>query len=326
MDQNEKPPADRDSLAGASDLAGGHETGKLPARLERYGSGRARGLQMLSHLRVHHHQEQKPIARLRDCGGYLVFHVYYTVGESRLVGANFCKQHLICPLCAMRRGAKYVENYMERLGVILADRPDLRLFMVTYTVRNGDDLEERFQHLRKSLSRLHEKRRNYLKHGKGRTELENVEGAVWSFETTNKGKGWHPHVHCIYLAPSAPSQTVLRAEWEKITEDSHQVDVRPIQGDPADGFVEVFKYAMKFSELSLSDNVTAWQTFKGRRLVASIGLFRGVKVPEKLEDDPLADLPYQERFYQYLPGSGYNLQSCREYTPEDDQKPQAATE
>ena len=211
MDQNEKPPEDPISVAGGEDLAGGYETGKLPARLERYGSGRHRGLQMLSHLRENHSQEVKPIARLRDCGDYLVFHDYYTVGESRLVGANFCKQHLLCPLCAMRRGAKYVENYMERLGVILGERPDLRLYLVTYTVRNGDDLEERFQHLRRSLSRLHEKRRNYLKHGKGRTDLANVEGAVWSFETTNKGKGWHPHVHCIYLAPSAPSQRVLRA-------------------------------------------------------------------------------------------------------------------
>ena len=325
MDQNEKPPEDRVTLAGPHDLSGGHETGKLPARLERYGSGKARGLQMLSHLREHHAHEYKPIAKLRDCGDYLVFNEYYTVGESRLVGANFCKQHLICPLCAMRRGAKYVENYMERLEVILASNPGLKLYMVTYTVRNGDDLEERFQHLRRSLSKLHEKRRNYIKHGRGRTELSKVEGAVWSFETTNKGKGWHPHVHCIYLAPSAPSQTALRAEWEKITGDSHQVDVRPIQGDPADGFVEVFKYAMKFSELSFEDNVTAWKTFRGRRLVASFGLFYGVKVPEKLEDDPLDGLPYVQRFYRYLP-SGYSLQSCREHSPEDEQESQAAAE
>jgi hypothetical protein len=267
---------------------------------------------MLSHLREQESHERKAIARLRDCGDYLVFHDYYTVGETRLVGASFCMQHLICPLCAMRRGSKYVENYMDRLAVILKDRPDLRAYMVTFTVKNGDDLEERFFHLRRSLSKLHERRRDFLKKGRGRTSIGNVEGAVWSFEVTNKGNGWHPHAHAVYLARSAPSQAGLRAEWETITGDSFMVDVRPISGDPADGFVEVFKYALKFSELSLEDNVVAWRTFKGRRLVASFGLFWGVKVPEKLEDDPLDSLPYIERFYRYYEGSGYNLHSCRE--------------
>lgn len=325
MAQNEKPPEGPDSLAGGEDLAGGDDTGKFPARLERYGSGRHRGLQMLSHLREHEHHEQKAIARLRDCGDYLAFHDYYTVGKIRLVGANFCMQHLLCPLCAMRRGAKYVDSYLKRLQVIRKDRPDLRLYMATFTVKNGDDLEERFQHLRKSIKTLHDRRRDYLKKGRGRTSLADVEGAVWSFEVTNKGNGWHPHVHAIYLAPSAPSQAALRDEWERITGDSFMVDVRPISAQEADGFVEVFKYALKFSDLALADNVTAWRTFKGRRLVASFGLFRGVKVPEALTDEQLDGLPYIERFYRYLP-SGYSLQSHRHHTPEDDQEPQASTE
>jgi len=325
MDHNGKPPADRKTLAGPDDLAGGHETGKLPARLERYGSGRARGLQMLSHLRQHESHEHRAIAGLRDCGDYLVFNQYFTVGETRLVGANFCKQHLICPLCAMRRGSKYVETYMERLSVILKSNPHLRLYMVTFTVKNGEDLEERFNHLRISLHRLHERRRDYIRKGRGRSSISMVEGAVWSFEVTNKGQGWHPHVHCIYLAPSAPSQIELRADWESITGDSFMVDVRPVSGDPAEGFVEVFKYAMKFSELSKEDNVIAWRTFKGRRLIASFGLFYGVKVPEKLEDDPLDGLPYVQLFYRYLP-SGYNLARQREHSPEDQQEPSSAPE
>jgi len=325
MDQNGKPPADRKTLAGPDDLAGGHETGKLPARLERYGSGKARGLQMLAHLREHESHEQRAIGFLRDCGDYLVFNQYYTVGETRLVGANFCKQHLICPLCAMRRGAKYVENYMERLSVILKDHPGLRLYMVTFTVKNGDDLEERFQHLRRSLGKLHDRRRDVRKKGRGRSAISHVEGGVWSFEVTNKGQGWHPHVHCIYLAPSAPSQAALRAEWESITRDSFMVDVTPVSGEVAQGFAEVFKYAMKFSEMSLEDNVTAWRTFKGRRLIASFGLFYGVKVPEKLEDDPLDGLPYVQLFYRYLP-SGYALRSDRDFPHGDPHKAQAATE
>ena len=80
------------------------------------------------------------------------------------------------------------------------------------------------------------------------------------------------------------------------------VDVRPITGDPAEGFMEVFKYAVKFSDLSLADNWHAAQILKGKRLLNSFGLFRGVKVPESLLDEPLDDLPYWDRFYRFIQG------------------------
>ena len=42
---------------------------------------------------------------------------------------------------------------------------------------------------------------------------------------------------------------MLSREWHEITGDSFIVDVRPIsQDDPVSGFIEVFKYAVKFSD------------------------------------------------------------------------------
>lgn len=66
--------------------------------------------------------------------------------------------------------------------------------------------------------------------------------------------------------------------------------------------MEVFKYAVKFSDLSLADNWEAAQLLKGRRLLNSFGLFRGVVIPESLLDEPLDDLPYWDRFYRYING------------------------
>jgi len=134
------------------------------------------------------------------------------------------------------------------------------------------------------------------------TELCKAEGAVYTLELTNKGNGWHPHCHMIVLAASAPSQSALSAEWHKITGDSMIVDCRPITGDPSEGFMEVFKYAVKFSDLSLEDNWHAAQRLKGKRLLNSFGLFRGVQIPESLLDEPLDELPYWDRFYRYLGG------------------------
>ena len=98
-----------------------------------------------------------------------------------------------------------------------------------------------------------------------------------------------------------------------ITGDSFIVDVSPIS-DMASGFVEVLKYALKFSDLSLEDNYHAFQVLSGQRLMDSFGILRGVEIPEELTDEPLDGLPYVELFYKYLSGAGYSLHSVK--TPE----------
>ena len=72
------------------------------------------------------------------------------------------------------------------------------------------------------------------------------------------------HLHMIALAEFAPDAERLSRDWHEITGDSFIVDVRPIsQDDPASGFVEVFKYAVKFSDQEPADTVHAWETLAG---------------------------------------------------------------
>jgi len=260
---------------------------------------------MYGHLRTEHSPDaHKAAVGLAGCGNYLHFREYFTVGKVRLHNAQFCKQHLICPLCAIRRGAKALGAYLARWEVIQSERPDLQPYLVTLTVKNGDDLSERQGHLTHALKRLMHHRRDFNAGTRGApwSELCRAEGAVYTLELTNKGNGWHPHCHMIVLAASQPSQSALSNEWLKITGDSMVVDVRPITGDPSEGFMEVFKYAVKFSDLSLQDNWQAAQLLKGKRLLGSFGLFRGVQVPESFVDEPLDSLPFWDRFYRYMGG------------------------
>ncbi|WP_371928116.1 protein rep, partial [Pseudomonas sp. FSL R10-0056] len=83
------------------------------------------------------------------------------MGKVRLHSATFCKQHLVCPLCAIRRGAKALGAYLSRWQVIQTERPDLRPYLLTLTVRNGPDLAERQAHLSHSLKRLMHHRRDF---------------------------------------------------------------------------------------------------------------------------------------------------------------------
>ena len=302
------PPPDHqkenpDSLAGETGVQG---IEALPGKVNRYSKAKKGALDVADYMAgIPEHQAMA--AKVKGCGDYLVFRHYYTVDLVRLHGASLCKKHLLCPLCAIRRGAKALAAYLQRWEVIHEQNPNLKPYLVTLTVKDGPDLGERFKHLKKSLQEL------FMRKHRGRgSSLDGVAGSVWSYEV-KRGSGsgsWHPHLHMIALAESIPDQSQLSAEWHNITGDSFIVDVRPIsEDDPVSGFIEVFKYAVKFSEQEPADTVHAWVTLASKRLLASSGCFRGVVVPESLLDDPegLQDLPFIQYFYRYLAGAGYSL-------------------
>lgn len=331
-------PQEPDALAG--EVQGGFdESGKLPDRLKRYAAASERRSLNVTEIdaRINalpfspwrrHLEQVRP--KIIACGDYLGFKHYYTVGKVRLSSANFCKNHLICPLCAIRRGSKSLEVYIERFGVIKAERPDLRLSMLTLTIKNGEDLVERYAHLRESLRKMLERRRKALSGARGwHSEFAKIAGLVGSIELTKDGaidgsaSGWHPHAHLMVLHSERFDYSALQAEWLKITGDSHVVNVSAAQhpDDPAQDFLEVFKYALKFSDLSPVENMDAYEVLRGKHLLFSAGLFRGVEVPEDLTDTPLDDLPYIELLYQFLPGIGYSLTETRD---SEDVKPGVA--
>lgn len=305
-----------------SEFLAEHETGlgfeSLQHRLQRYGAGKTRALDMADYItentkskwddRSRNTETGKLAAKLSNCADFLIFKRYLTVDEVRLHAANFCKKHLLCPFCAMRRGTKYLQAYKQRLDVVLQENPKLRAFMVTLTVKDGESLSERFAHLRAALKKYKEQRRNALK-GQRFVEYAKAFGGVHSIEI-KRGKNsglWHPHVHMIWLCEAPPSASQLSKEWLAITGDSYIVDVREFYGESVvDGFLEVFKYALKFSDMELSDNWEAYQLLKEKRLVDNFGLLRGVKVPEELTDEDI-DEDFVYMLYYFARNSGYNF-------------------
>lgn len=287
----------------------------LPQRVNRYGKAKKDALDTAEYIETHGGEQlQKVAQRVAGCGDYLVFRHYFTVDQVKLHGARLCMKHLLCKLCAIRRGAKYLAAYLHRFELLRAENPRLRAYLVTLTVKDGDNLKERFEHLHRSQRELWKQKHR----GRG-SPLDGVSGAVWSYEI-KRGSGsgkWHPHLHMIALAEhldqedyKAGTLGALSAAWHNITGDSFMVDVREIDNaDPASGFVEVFKYAVKFSDQSHADTLHAFLTLKGKRLIASSGAFRGVPEPVDLLDDSeaLEGLPFVTLFYRYLP-QGYALE------------------
>lgn len=291
-----------------------------------YASRKARAMDMAAYINALRDPKRRPdIERLysdmRQCASYLVFHEYLSVDQLRLVKAHTCKKHLLCPFCAMRRSGKFVAKNIPKVEQAIALNRARIPAMVTFTVKNGPDLRERFNHLRKAHRRLNKARRNALQ-GQKWTEWAKVAGGITAYEFTKKDEGdWHPHIHALVLLDDFIDQKALSAEWKAITGDSYIVDVRRIKGRPesggldiASGLLEVCKYALKFHDMTLEDTWHAYNVLRSRRLVDSFGLLRGVQLPENLLDDPLEGLPYIERHYRYRPAKrAYDLTEVRNH-------------
>lgn len=290
-------------------------------RIGRYANAHRRALIQTNYIHYHvipqsigneKNKYQKLENNLRKCGHWLVFRDYYTINENRLISADFCKKHLLCPLCAIRRGAKYLQAYLPKYEQVTRDNPKLKAYMITLTVVNGDDLLERVQHLQKAYRKMLMNGRRFRegKRGYKYTESSKALGGVFSTEVKrgeNSGL-WHPHLHMVWLCEEEPNLERLAKEWKEYTGDSHVVDITPFYGDPVESFCEVFKYALKFSDMECEDTWFAFKTLTGKRLIDCFGVLKGVEVDEDLLESPIdEDLPYIDKFFMYLSGGEYSL-------------------
>ena len=136
-----------------------------------------------------------------------------------------------------------------------------------------------------------------------------VKGGVATFEITNKGKGWHPHIHaicdCRWLSLHVPeplrtdpaetvrmkcqlAQKELSGLWaDQIKQDIAVVDVRRVY-DSGKIVREVLKYAMKGTDLIDSPDEIAplLRAIKGTRMLAGWGSMH--PMPELDVEDPPA--------------------------------------
>ena len=267
----------------------------------------------------------KSAQKLSECGNYLLFKNYFTVGEIRLSKMQTCQQHLLCPFCAALRASKSMQKYLERIDQVLQENRKLKPVLITLTVKNGSDLAERSEHLMKSFRALLERRRDYEKKGRGFNEFCKVQGAMYSYENTfnEKTDEWHPHIHMFALVDQWIDQQEFSEYWHSITGDSMVVDVRRVKKEKGHGYskaaAEVCKYALKFGDLSVEKTWEAFKVLKGKRLTGSFGLLWGVKIPDTMTDDmPEHDLPYLEMLYKFVSGkqSYYDLASTRHVEPQ----------
>lgn len=282
----------------------------------------------------------KAAQKLLTCGNFLLFKNFYTINEVKLSKFIACSQHLLCPFCAGIRASKAIQKYTERVDEVLKKNRKLKPVLITFTVKNGSDLAKTSAHLMKSFRTLMERRRDYLKKGRGFNEFCKINGAMYSYENTfnNETKEWNVHLHMFALLDDWIIQSELSEYWHSITGDSYVVDIRRIKKEKGLGYskaaAEVCKYALKFGDLSVENTWEAFKALKGKRLSGAFGSLYGVKIPENLADElpEDKDLPYLEMLYKFVYGkqSYYDLSMTRHVEPknkdtDNDDEEEAAT-
>ena len=73
----------------------------------------------------------------------IVFKHYYTENKVILHGMKTCRQQLLCPFCALRRAAKHVKAYWDKVAVVKAENPELQLYFCDVDGKDGESLRER---------------------------------------------------------------------------------------------------------------------------------------------------------------------------------------
>lgn len=337
-------------------------------RLERLSAAK-RGQLAVTDFIQHDPSLRKEYRALSACGSELWFRKWIETGFRRLIHGNFCKKHLLCRLCAVRRGSLYNRQYYAKITQVLQDNPELVPVLITRTVRNSPVLEERYAHITDTHKCLMQRRRQSLAsrtNSRGRitcSVMRYVRGSVGAYEfKRGRNSGlWHPHIHEIALLEpvfefreeqetcrfrdengewregvrtiSVPHEfrSLLTQEYWMCSGDSYIVDVRRIDlsevsrpadddldvsadqkdGDPLiSALCEVFKYALKFSSLEPEDQVHAYRTLKGRRLLFSYGCMRGVQIDESLLDSAREELetgPYVIEMLNFVNRYCYEL-------------------
>ena len=105
----------------------------------------------------------KAAIKLKGCGQFLIFRNYYTIDQVKLEKFHVCNQHLLCPMCAGIRAARSMKRYLDRIYELMRQKRGLKPVLITLTVKNGEDLEERYNHLTSSFRTLLSRYRDYKK-------------------------------------------------------------------------------------------------------------------------------------------------------------------
>lgn len=238
--------------------------------------------------------------RIKEYCNLVAFRESLETWKRELISANFCKYDRICIACATKRAIRMIKRFEQ--GIKENDLYKKKRYYIVLTIKHNKDDEladllEKLMQWKLKLARnfRNSKRPNH----KSKSFFHYFDGMVISIEVSHKGKNWrHPHINILacsdYDIPIEQwkyrrwtTNEQLKKEWLNITWDSYIHNIRQINVQweyfTWSGIWEVFKYAIKFSDLSVPQlaEIMDIQNKKWYRFFSTYGIFRGRKVDKR---------------------------------------------
>lgn len=200
-----------------------------------------------------------------------------------------CKRRW-CPSCARSISVQRIRKYERRLQTLQWP------LWFTGTIRNRDDLGV-VDDLKSAWSKF--RRRSAF--------TDRTKGGLWAIEVTERGNGWHPHIHamldCKWLAHDTPAP--VRGDTQQIVAEKiayARAELSSVWGEcvgqemgialavrkqGATAIRELLKYAVKGSDLlettlPIADLI---RSIDSGRTISTFGSLRNGKLPPEPDDD-----------------------------------------
>lgn len=244
-------------------------------------------------------------ARVHNCGSWLYFRNYEDIDQNTLKKANFCNKDKICPACASRRAHKQVQKVLGQFS----SNPHLLegfWYYVVLPVHHSavEPLPVVFERLQKGLKGIGQALRNEARGKNSNNYFTHFDGIMYSIEETKTDNGWNVHANLLCHS-STPLKGLIKKPkgkgkrsafwhpdmvetWEELT-GSINVSISPVNVSDQEALFEnlheIFKYSLKFQDLSPDDMLTAYRCLYKRRLLGTMGTLRGLKTDVELNGD-----------------------------------------
>jgi len=262
-------------------------------------------------------------ANIYNCGSWLKFRHYDQINKKTLYKARFCKKDKICPACAARRAAKQVQKVMLQLQSN-KDIIDGYWYYIVLPVKHnmGEDFMIVFNRLQNALKKINQSIRNQSRNKFSNNWFSQFDGIMYSIEETKTDNGWNIHANLLCRSQKLVTGLIKKGNnydtfWsleavetlKNIAEGSHNISISPInikeEKDLLKNLQEVFKYSLKFQDLSPDDLLTAYLCLYKKRLLGTMGTLRNLKTDVELNGDDVENQIFIETLMIYT--SKYTL-------------------
>jgi hypothetical protein len=164
-----------------------------------------------------------------------------------------------CPECRL----KWFGYHFKTLLSLVAGWKSA--YFLTLTLKNIPEIgRSDVQRIRKCFNSL-------------RRRFKLILGGFYVVQATNRGKGWHLHLHVLFDG-SFISQKALSEAWAEITGGSFIVDIRKV-GDPRTAVRYLLSDFLQAPRIRPQDVEEFNGIFKGSRLVQPFGKYKATKFP-----------------------------------------------